>query len=82
MFYPSQGEERPKWFEEACCEISRIADKEGLEYPDNYRCYRKRDELGKERYDKAKRSGCCGFADWEYTDKEGEVWIVGCNYGH
>ena len=82
MFDTYRGEEAPKWFEEAGCEINMVAHEEDLDYPDNYRCYRKRDGLGKEKYDKARESGCCGFADWEYTDKDGEVWIVGCNYGH
>tara|TARA_Y100001963_G_scaffold125455_1_gene177066 strand:+ start:2584 stop:2811 length:228 start_codon:yes stop_codon:yes gene_type:complete len=72
----------PLWMREACREINRVAEKEDLDYADNYRCYRKRDGLGKERYDEAKSSGCCGSADWEYTSKDGEVWIVGCNYGH
>ena len=73
-------EEPPLWFQEACCEINKAMGDE--EFVDNHRCYRKKDELGKKAYDKAIESGCCGSSDWEYTDKHGDVWIVGCNYGH
>ena len=75
-------EEPPLWFQEACCEINRVVEKEDLEFADNYRCYRKKDELGKKKYDETIEGGCCGFADWEYTDKHGDIWMVGCNYGH
>ena len=68
--------------EEACCEINKVVEKEDLEFADNYRCYRKKDELGKKKYDETIESGCCGFADWEYTDKHGDIWMGGCNYGH
>ena len=72
--------DKPLWFQEACAVIN--TEMIGEQFVDNHRCYRKKDELGKKTYDEAIKSGCCGSRDWEYTDKDGDVWIVGCNYGH
>ena len=51
------------------------------QYADNYRAYKKGDELGKKEYKKRQRKGCCGYADFSVTINK-EKWYVGYNYGH
>lgn len=52
-----------------------------LEYADNYRAYRYRDDLHKDEFMYAERCGCCGSFT-SSTTVDGEKWIIGCNYGH
>ena len=54
-------------------------DRQGLEFADSFRAYRRRGSYLKEQFEAAR--GCCG--SWEgQTVVNGEVWIIGCNYGH
>ena len=53
-----------------------------LEFYDNFRAYRHKDNMFKKEYDEAYDWGCCGFFDTDYTDTNGDVWTIGCNYGH
>lgn len=53
-----------------------------LEYADNYRAYRVRDNFLFDDWSTAYHQGCCGSFDTVITLKNGEKWIVGCNYGH
>ena len=52
-----------------------------LEYADNYRAYRVKDDLGLPEFDSKRLRGCCG--EFEASTKvDGDQWIIGCNYGH
>jgi len=52
-----------------------------LECVDNVRIARTTNLASIGRYEVAKINGCCGYADREvYVN--GELWKVGCNYGH
>lgn len=63
--------------------LERFIEGQDLEFADNYRAYRVRDGYGKEQYDYAKSTGCCGTADWKVTIPAlNEEWVFGCNYGH
>jgi hypothetical protein len=53
-----------------------------LEYDDNYRAYRARDNHMREDFTKIRRDGCCGSFETSIVDDAGDKWIVGCNYGH
>jgi hypothetical protein len=53
-----------------------------LDYDDNYRAYRHKDDKFREDYEMSLDAGCCGFFDVHYTDLSGDVWTIGCNYGH
>ena len=53
-----------------------------LDYVDNHRAYRINDEWLKESFKAAKRAGCCGSFETKVKLKNGESWVVGCNYGH
>ena len=70
--------EVPGWvWEDLEYEIARAE----LEYADNFRAYRPRDNKYASQYEMAEGAGCCG--SFETAVKEdGERWIVGCNYGH
>lgn len=48
---------------------------------DNRRAYRVRDGLHKSDFVTAENSGCCGFYN-SYSIVDGDMWFVGCNYGH
>ena len=52
-----------------------------LEYADNFRAYRFRDNYLFDEFQKAERNGCCGVFQ-SHTVVNGEKWIIGCNYGH
>lgn len=62
--------------------ISYEVGRNDLEYADNYRAYRHKDGKFQEDYDDAVQHGCCGYWDIDYTDTHGDVWTIGCNYGH
>ena len=53
-----------------------------LDFADNYRAYRHKDFKFIEDYNTAYAYGCCGYLDMDYTDTHGDVWTIGCNYGH
>jgi hypothetical protein len=53
-----------------------------LEYVDNIRWARKWDGGAAEAYEKARDGGCCGSYDTEVETESGDVWLLGCNYGH
>jgi len=53
-----------------------------LEYVDNYRAMRVRDDFLKSAYDKAEDDGCCGYFDRLIMDSNYDDWLVGCNHGH
>lgn len=57
-------------------------NKAELEYADNYRAYRWKDGLHIGAYKKATNSGCCGEAQWWTKSRSGDIWRIGCNYGH
>ena len=48
---------------------------------DNYRTCRKSDKDMYADYKKIKEDGCCGFIDSQYNIN-GEIYLIGCNYGH
>lgn len=51
----------------------------GLEYADNFRIYplwMKNDYLDQ------KDRGCCGSVDSQVKCKSGNIYWIGCNYGH
>ena len=48
---------------------------------DNRRAYRVRDSLHKSDFVTAEKSGCCGFYN-SHSIVDGDMWFVGCNYGH
>lgn len=63
--------------------LDHFIKEEDLDFADNYRAYRVRDELNKDDYDYAKKTGCCGSRDWKVTIPTlNEEWVIGCNYGH
>lgn len=57
-------------------------NKAELEYADNYRAYRWKDGLHIGSYKKAVNNGCCGEAQWWTKSRSGDIWRIGCNYGH
>lgn len=70
--------EVPGWvWEDLDYEIAR-AD---LEYSDNLRAYRFRDLKHFKQFREAEARGCCGSFE-TVVARDGEKWIVGCNYGH
>lgn len=48
---------------------------------DNHRYAKCSDGQAVEQYRKQEANGCCGFFDAEVMIA-GELWLVGCNYGH
>lgn len=51
----------------------------GVMYADNFRVF----PLDmRKKYDELRRRGCCGFWDTEYKCVSGNVYLMGCNYGH
>jgi len=52
-----------------------------LECVDNCRIARKNDSNEVNAYEEARSEGCCGFFDMEIL-VDGEVFLIGCNYGH
>lgn len=53
-----------------------------LDFADNYRAYRHKDDKFLEEYNTSYDYGCCGYLDMDYVDAEGDTWTIGCNYGH
>ena len=53
-----------------------------LDYHDNYRGYRFKDNYLFEEYKRRAESGCCGVFETQVILENGDKWIVGCNYGH
>lgn len=54
----------------------------GLVYGDNRRHAKKSDPASVERYNYWANKGCCGIKDFEVTAPDGEVYMIGFNYGH
>jgi len=52
-----------------------------MEYADNSRVAQKSDPDQVAWYNYVRDHGCCGSCDIELT-VDGEVWLLGCNYGH
>jgi len=53
-----------------------------LDYADNYRAYRHKDNHLYQEYMDCLNHGCCGYFDVECVDLNGDTWTIGCNYGH
>ena len=68
--------------EDVLYELKYEIGRNDLEFVDNYRTYRVKDNYLREEYNKAYNEGCCGFMDVAVIDKNGDKWIVGCNHGH
>lgn len=69
----------PKEIIEAICyEIGR----NDLDFADNYRAYRHKDDYLYLDYLATLDGGCCGYFDVDYIDRNGDTWTIGCNYGH
>lgn len=62
-------------------ELDRIIDEEEWDCVDNLRVYKEGDSEGEFAYNERRRMGCCGFFDDE-VEIDGEIWHIGCNYGH
>lgn len=56
-------------------------DRKGLEYADNWRIARPENATERLFYDEVESRGCCGSFNTIIT-VDGEVWMIGCNYGH
>ena len=52
-----------------------------LDFADNYRAFRDRDNFLKNSFLEKESTGCCGGFETAVT-VNGERWIVGCNFGH
>jgi hypothetical protein len=52
-----------------------------FECVDNCRIALKSDPKEMADYEAARADGCCGFYDQEIL-VDGEVYLIGCNYGH
>jgi hypothetical protein len=61
-------------------ELDRVAS--GFENPDNSRIARANNEDELLTFESSREKGCCGSHEWEATDPEGTVWVLGFNYGH
>lgn len=61
--------------------LEEVIDTEHLDYADNYRFAIKNSSESLAGYDKAQRSGCCGFFDQE-VEINGMIYLYGCNFGH
>lgn len=53
-----------------------------LEYADNLRAYRHKDQHLLTEFREAERCGCCGVFETSVVDDDGQKWVVACNYGH
>lgn len=53
-----------------------------LEYADNFRFAPEDDPEGLNQFETISDNGCCGSFLMKFTDSEGRVWLIGCNYGH
>lgn len=49
---------------------------------DNHRVALKDDEDELRQYEEIKSEGCCGFYDDEVEAPTGNVYLIGCNFGH
>ena len=65
-------------WEDLLYEINR----HNLENVDNYRAFNWTRGTHKNSYRRAAERGCCGeFERWT-KDTKGNIWKIGCNYGH
>lgn len=67
-----------------CNKLAEMYKKHGNDCMDNVRICMAR-YFGKPtlKYEIAKQSGCCGFYDEQITNpKTGNIFWIGCNYGH
>ena len=63
--------------DEVACEFA--INVSHLEYADNFRVF----PLNKTKeYYNIKNKGCCGFFDIQVKCKSGNIYWIGCNYGH
>lgn len=51
-------------------------------YPDNFRMARIWKSSDMRRYQREKKTGCCGFFDELVIGPDGNKYMVGLNYGH
>lgn len=58
------------------------AEESGHECMDNYRAAKVSDPEQVKAYEEQRRNGCCGSCDVSIEDDDGNLWIVGFNYGH
>lgn len=50
-----------------------------LDFADNFRVY----PISQQKeYNDQKNKGCCGFWDVQFKCKSGNIYLLGCNYGH
>lgn len=78
-FYQDLPKEIVQWARE---KIDEIVEKEGLEYDDNYRVAKVGEVEQEETYFRIQQNGCCGFCDVQLKGPDGEIYLIGFNYGH
>lgn len=49
---------------------------------DNFRFARITDTAACIKYEEQRQKGCCGGKDATVEDGEGNLWVIGFNYGH
>jgi len=57
-------------------------DQPMYDYMDNFRVARITDAEACIKYEERRKSGCCGSVDQVTEDGDGNLWLVGFNYGH
>lgn len=78
-FFSGLSAKEVKFLEE---KIHKLVRCESDGYEDNWRWARVENLHEMSRYAHWKSKGCCGFADQEFTDKNGVKFMVGFNHGH
>lgn len=59
-----------------------LIDKIDDPFKDNFRMARVWKSSDCRRYQREKKSGCCGFFDELVVAPDGNKYLIGCNYGH
>jgi hypothetical protein len=63
-------------------QLEDLIDQDNLDCADNCRYALESDLNQVNAYYVQRDRGCCGCADYQVLDKHGNIWLVGCNYGH
>lgn len=74
-------EDTYKKYPKAIIHLRRVIEERGLEYADNFRVALAADAWQKTAYEFVRRTGCCGYLEEEVVI-DGELFWIGCNYGH
>jgi hypothetical protein len=70
-----------QWFD-MMEKVKNHLQRQAFEHMDNFR-YAKLDDLeALKKFEERHKRGCCGSREEIIEDREGNLWVVGFNYGH